>query len=294
MTLTARSRRLRISEWVLVSFFAYICLIAPFFPARPDLGWRPYGVFAAVTAALIVIANLEQGRWSIPITKLRDWLPIVYTLVAFREMELFLPLSYSGQLERGWVRLDRLVLNQWHLRPAVEHFGPAIPIYLEICYLLVYALAPICVAILYLLRKRVLADRFWTIFLAGTLLAYGLFPYFPSQPPRFAFPNLDNPDFNTAIRQLNVSILNKGSIHAGVFPSAHVSSAFACAWAMFVLLPRHKSIGWVLLFYAVSVSVATIYGRYHYTADVIAGFGVSLVAAALATLFASKKKGRER
>ncbi|MBV9612994.1 MAG: hypothetical protein JO091_11005 [Acidobacteriaceae bacterium] len=33
--------------------------------------------------------------------------------------------------------------------------------------------------------------------------------------------------------------------------------------------------------YAISVSVAAIYGRYHYTADVVGGFGVSLVAAAL-------------
>jgi membrane-associated phospholipid phosphatase len=139
--------------------------------------------------------------------------------------------------------------------------------------------------------KRVLTDRFWTIYLTGTLLAYALFPYFPSQPPRFAFPGLDNPSVVTWVRQLNLYILNKETIHVGVFPSAHVSSAFACAWAMFLLMPERKLIGWALVVYAISVSVATIYGRYHYTADVIAGFGISLIAAGLAVLFAKTRKG---
>jgi membrane-associated phospholipid phosphatase len=44
-----------------------------------------------------------------------------------------------------------------------------------------------------------------------------------------------------------------------------------------------------MLFYASSVSVATIYGRYHYGADVAAGFGVSLAAAAVA--FALRDRG---
>ena len=33
--------------------------------------------------------------------------------------------------------------------------------------------------------------------------------------------------------------------------------------------------------YAVSVAVATVYGRYHYAADAVAGFAVSLLAVAI-------------
>jgi membrane-associated phospholipid phosphatase len=33
-----------------------------------------------------------------------------------------------------------------------------------------------------------------------------------------------------------------------------------------------------MLIYAISVSIATIYGRYHFVADVLAGFAVSLIA----------------
>ena len=36
-----------------------------------------------------------------------------------------------------------------------------------------------------------------------------------------------------------------------------------------------------MLIYALSVAIATIYGRYHYAVDALAGFGVSLIAALL-------------
>jgi membrane-associated phospholipid phosphatase len=285
---------LRPSEWVLVAFFSFITAITPFFPNRPNLGLRPLFELIAVTAVLATLAKFEQGRWTRLVGTIRDWLPILLTLLAFREMELFLPLSFDGRLESEWIRLDRALLDGYHLRAAVESLGPVIPFYLEMCYLLVYGVGPICVGILYRSGKRALVDRFWVVYLTGTLLAYALFPYFPSQPPRIVFPGLDNPHVLTWARQLNLFILNKATIHVGVFPSAHVSSAFACAWAMFLLLPQRKRVGWVLVLYAVSVGVATVYGRYHYMADVIAGFGISLASGALAILFAkTKKMGRQ-
>jgi membrane-associated phospholipid phosphatase len=285
---------LRPSEWLLVAFFGFIAGITPFFPGRPNLGRRPLGEFIAVVAVLALIAVLEKDRRADFIRKLRDWLPILFTLLAFREMELFLPHSFDGHLEAGWIRLDRALLDGYHLRAAIESLGPVIPMYLELCYFFVYGTAAICVGILYARGKRPFVDRFWVVYLTGTLLAYALFPFFPSRPPRIVFPGLDNPGMMTWLRQLNLFILDNATIHIGVFPSAHVSSAFAAAWAMFLLVPERKRYGWVLVIYATSVGLATIYARYHYTADVIAGLGVSLVAAAVAILFAQAETKTKR
>jgi len=96
---------------------------------------------------------------------------------------------------------------------------------------------------------------------------------------------MDNPGTTNWIRELNLFILSHGSIHSGVFPSAHVSSVFSASWAMFLLLPKRKFFAWGLLIYAVSVSIGTVYGRYHYGADVLAGFAVGLVAGALCLIW---------
>jgi membrane-associated phospholipid phosphatase len=276
--------KLRASEWVFLGFFAYIAILGHWFPERPHLGSQPASLLLAVFALLCLLSRLEHTSIRSTISVFRDFLPAALTLVAFREMELFLPRDYDFRLEQSWIGWDRLLLDHWHLRAATEALGYLVPLYLELCYLLVYGLPIYCIVILYLQHKRSSVDRFLVIYLVGTLTAYGLFPFFPSQPPRIVFPGTDLPTLHTIIRTWNLAILDAATIHVGVFPSAHVSSAFAAGWGMFLVFSKRHRFGWILTIYAASVSFATIYGRYHYTADVVAGFAISLIAAIVALL----------
>jgi membrane-associated phospholipid phosphatase len=276
----AQGPKLRASECLAAGFFAYVAVLAACLKDRPNLRYQPLWILLAVLVLLAALPLLQR-RFRETIRGFRDFLPLGLTLVAFQEMNLFQPARFDHRLETVWVQWDHQLLSAWHLRAAIESFGWLIPFYLELCYLLVYGLGTYCVVVLYLRHRRRTVDRFFVIVLAGTLLAYALFPFFPSQPPRLLFPGLDAPGVTSWVRRFNLFILRKATIHASVFPSAHVSSAFAAAWAMFLLLPHRKRYGWGVLVYAVSVSIATIYGRYHYAADVMAGLAVSLVPAAL-------------
>jgi membrane-associated phospholipid phosphatase len=247
-------------------------------------------MLAAVFVLFSVLALGSFGSHRNAIEMMRDWLPIPLTLAAFREMELFVPLSYPHIYEKTWIRWDVWILETCHIHHAIQAAGALIPCYLELCYFFVYGVGAYCVALLYIHARRTRVNRFLTIYLLGTLTAYAMFPFFPSEPPRFAFPNIATP-IDTWIRELNLWFLRHATIHSGVFPSAHVSSAFSCAWAMLLMLPERKRFGWGLLFYALSVSVATVYGRYHYAADVVAGFAVSLAAGAVG-LFISERERR--
>lgn len=279
---------------MLIGFFAYIAAIAPFFRDRPHLGYQPIVLLLAIFGLLLLLARAEQTSRGHAISIVRDWLPIALTLIAFREMEFFLPPHFTHYYEDVWIKQDRVFLDSRHARAMIECLGKVIPFYLELCYLLVYGTAVYCIGVLYARHRRSSVDSFLTIYLVGTLTAYALFPYFPSQPPRVVFPGADNPAFSTWVRQLNLFILSKATIHVGVFPSAHVSSAFSASWAMFWLIPERKAFGWGLLVYAVSVSIATIYGRYHYAADVLAGFAVSLVAAGVCLLLRHRSRRARR
>jgi membrane-associated phospholipid phosphatase len=272
--------RLRKSEWVLITFLGYVVVISPFFADRPYLGYHSVFILAAVAVLLALLAFGQQGESAEHVSMIRDWLPLLLTFIAFREMGLFAPAHYPRRFEPIWNRWDLIILNHWHFRAAIDSLGGVIPFYLELCYFFVYGIGSYCVAALYLRGKRREVDSFFLVYLTGTLLAYALFPYFPSLPPRFAFAGFDASIPSTWLRRLNLLLLNNGSIQTGVFPSAHVSSAFSCSWAMFILLGRKSKVPWLLLAYALSVSLATIYGRYHYAADVVSGFAVSLVAAA--------------
>ena len=281
---------LRKSEWVCIAFFCYIVGLWPFFRDRPHLGFQPLWITLAVFTFLITLARLETGKWAKIINHFRDWLPTALTLIAFQEMESFLPRRFPHHYEAIWIKQDLTLLQTWHLQRIIESCGAVIPFYLEFCYLLVYGFPFYCVGILYSRRLRRFVDVFFVIYMAGTLGTYALFPFFPSEPPRFLYPGVALPHFTSWVRHFNLFILNRASIHIGVFPSAHVSSAFSAAWAMFIIQPRKKILGWTLTFYAVSVSLATIYGRYHYSADVLAGIGVSVVTSFLCLLALQQKR----
>jgi membrane-associated phospholipid phosphatase len=259
--------RFRSSERLAVAYFLYVAAIAPFYIARP---WRAWIVAAGVAAWLWLM-----GLWT-PIA--RDLAPLGATLAAYREMDWFASAPHDHHLERGWVAWDRLILDDWHLRAAIESTGAILPGLLELSYLLVYAVGPIVVVMAVMMRRRDRTDQLWMAYLAGTLGAYALFPYFPSDPPRTAFPGVDLPHVITALRRLNLFIVGGYGIHSSVFPSAHVSSAFSAAWGLLKTIPEKRWIGWSMAAYAVVVSVATVYGRYHYGVDVLAGLAVSLVA----------------
>ena len=227
-------------------------------------------------AGLWTLARAHQDTKSEAFGISRDWLPIVLTLVAYREMDWFTAQHPSHILENAWIIWDRALLHGYGLQSAIEHFGWPLPGYFEFCYLLVYGVAPFAVGALYANNRRDLVDGVLFTYLVGTLLAYGLFPYFPSDPPRTVFEGMDLPRVTTVLRKLNLAIVGGYGIHSSVFPSAHVSSAFSAAWGLLVLFRQRRAFGIGLLIYGASVAVATVYGRYHYAVDAIAGIVISL------------------
>ncbi|MBZ5611772.1 MAG: phosphatase PAP2 family protein [Acidobacteriia bacterium] len=275
---------LRSSEWFLIVYFSYVALISPAFSLQSQIAWRPFAVALLVAALMAAFAYGEANEHRDAFSIARDWLAVSLVLAAYREMDWFSMLAHDHHLELRWIEWDRSILYSGGLQRAIEALGPLLAGYLELCYLLVYAVGPFAVAVLYVERRRDRVNQLLLVYLFGTLLSYALFPYFPSDPPRVVFGGSDAPHILTPIRQFNLWIVNGYGIHSSVFPSAHVSSAFSAAWALLLALPSKRRYGWGMLVYAVSVSVATIYGRYHYAADVAAGFSISLLAGGLGIL----------
>ena len=276
--------RFRPSERLAIAYFIYVALIAPFYIERP---WRTSLVALGVAGGFWLV-GLWKGK---PIA--RDLAPLFATLAAYREMDWFTSSGHDHHLERAWIIWDRTLLDGWHLRSIIESSGPILPGFLELVYLLVYGIGPAVVLLAILARRRDGTDRLWMAYLAGTLGAYALFPFFPSDPPRVLFPSADMPTVMTFLRRVNLYIVGGYGIHSSVFPSAHVSSAFSAAWGLLITIPEKRWIGWSMFAYAALVSIAVVYGRYHYAVDVIAGLAISLVAIPAATFSPAARLNKE-
>ena len=187
--------------------------------------------------------------------------------------------AHYHRLEKVWIVWDRVLLREWRLRDLIESAGPLFPSILELCYVLVYALPVFCMSMLYVYKKWRDAETLLVIYLLGLFLSYVQFPYWPSEPPRIVFPGEDAPTVDTLLRQFNHWILGGYGIHTSVFPSAHVSGAVAASFAMKRAFRDHPWIYRGVFIYAALVAIATVYGRYHYAVDAVAGVAVGIVAA---------------
>ena len=277
----------RRSEWVLWAFLAYAAILARVAPLPQTARAITIGLNLTLLAGYALLVFREKTRPHEYLSIARDWLPLILTLLAYREMGWFALPHAAHSLEARWVVWDHTILRGG-AKAAIKSLGPVLPSVLEVTYLLVYALAPFSVAMLYVYGRRNRVDQFLFLFLVGVLLCYAQFPYWPSEPPRTAFPTDDLPAYLTVFRRWNLWLLGKGGIHTSVFPSGHVTAAFSTAAGMWLFLPEHKWVGRFLGVTAVLISVATVYGRYHYIADVAAGLLVAGAAFLIARLFGDR------
>ena len=131
-------------------------------------------------------------------------------------------------------------------------------------------------------RSQRAMDGFWAAVLPATLFCYAVYPFFPLTPPRLLFADVPGPHVAPLLRQWNFWLLDHYSVQACLFPSGHVAAVTAVALAVRKHAPR---LGALFLFLAASVALATVYGRYHYTADAVAGALVGVAAYHVSKLF---------
>ena len=131
---------LRSSEWLLIGFFGYVAIISlAFFQHHPRSNALPLALALMIPALLMALAVGEAKVHREFFSVVRDWVPLVMTLVAYREMDWFSPLVRDHHLEIKWIVWDRWLLHDFGLQRGIEALGAIGPAYLEFCYLLVYA-----------------------------------------------------------------------------------------------------------------------------------------------------------
>lgn len=271
---------LRRAEWLILAFLIYTPALAFILPVASSVEYRLSVWNLSVITIYTFLIYFHSRKPMLVCSVLRDWMPLGVVLLAYREVG-WLALAHTGsRLESYWVTWDRLILRGGG-KAAIEVFGPVLPSALEIAYTLVFALAPFSIAILYIYRRRLDVDRFLFTFVLGVLLCYVQFPLWPSEPPRLLFFGQDFPAYDTVFRRFNWWMLANYGIHTSVFPSAHVAGAFAAAFGMRQAVPDHRWASRLLLVVATAIAIATVYGRYHYLADAVAGFSMAGFAAAL-------------
>jgi membrane-associated phospholipid phosphatase len=202
---------------------------------------------------------------------LRDWLPAALMLVPYWQTGQFFT-GPNPKMQNWLVESDRRLARLLH--PGVLAFGRYARLSMEWAYSLCYPLPLAGLAVLYAAGMRRYATTYWPIVLLPTYLCYALTPLVPALPPRDIAGKASAAGAQTKSRVFNLWILERASIHAISFPSAHVACALAIS---FVLLHYVPVAGAVFLVIAIWIGVAAIVCGYHYAIDVWLGAAMALI-----------------
>jgi len=257
--------------WTIV-ILAYAAYLAGVAWLRPT-SWTAR---VATLAGLVGAAALQQAPWATAGPWLRGVLALV-SLVAAYQLAGLLFAGPAPWLERRLAAGDAWLARRLGV-PSLKVTPGLLASLLETSYLLVYPMLPLGAAALYLGGAGAYDDAYWTAVLASGVACYGALPWLPSRTPRALEP--DAPTQGEWTRRANLAVLRRPSTGVNTVPSGHAATSTAAALvvAAHVASPVVAA-GFVAL--AATIAVATVTGRYHYTADTLAGVLVGALAGAL-------------
>jgi membrane-associated phospholipid phosphatase len=256
---------------IVLAYFALMgALLVVYWSSVPEAGVLLAA--HAAGAALVVLAVKRPGRIS---WVFRHWYPVVYVASCYREMSILIPAIRHTDDDRWLANLDHALwradptvwLERIEVRPSTE--------FLQIVYSL-FIPAVLFVAWRLWMRKEYAAFRYYAFLIAtGFLASYIGYLIVPARGPRFVLKDLQHmPLRGLWLFGLLQSTLDRlEQAHYDCFPSGHTELAILACWGSRQISLRF---GRLYLVYTACMVFATVYLRYHYTVDVVAGAFLAL------------------
>jgi membrane-associated phospholipid phosphatase len=258
--------------------------------------------YLGTTAALIVMFGRDVPRWPLlvaahlafatalmmlrrhdsprPILQVvLDWHPILLFPVLYKEVDLLAPAIGNWELTNVIPLIEaRLFTGQPSLYLSERLRFVALSELLHFCYLSYVIVIPAVCGYWYAVGRRVAFHELVLLLALVMFGSYLFFILFPVDSPYYRSERLGSPLAGHFFFDLVHKISDRGGARGGAFPSAHVSGAIVVvlmAW-------RHqRRLAYLLAPIVIGVMVATVYGRFHYALDTIAGLALGVAAVSI-------------
>ena len=273
--------------------FSYLLLsgllIGAFFRQVPGAGWLL--TWHAGAAWLLAAAARTEAPEGSVVWFFRHWYPLLYVSACYREMSVLIPAIRRRDFDAALARLD---FTWWGAHPTVwleRLTSPLLSEFFQIVYTLFVFVILLVAALLW--RRRRWADfRFYAFLLSlGFLASYVGYFLVPVRGPRFLLDGLQSAPlqglWSFPFLRHWLDVLE--AAHYDCFPSGHTELVLLACWYSRRLSGRLFSL---FSLYAALMVFSTVYLRYHYTADLVAGAALALALIFLAPRLYGFEKGR--
>ena len=255
-------------DWVAIGYLVLTGVLILIFHKNVA---RWYLYLVARVLCITGIASLTFTDESTPfiLQFLRDWYPLSTIALFYFEMGKLTQMVFQRYFDETVIRWEKQIFKGMPSLELSDRFPSLIlSEILHLCYFSYYIIAVFLAAWLYF--KGEMAPFQETVF-AETLtfnLSLLCYPFLPATGPRYLFEKIQGPLSKGFFFRLTHSIVSKGSSKGTAFPSSHVSlSVVVLLYAL-----RYDSTAFLILLpMCIGLTIGTVYGRFHYAVDALAG-----------------------
>lgn len=258
------------ARWTTTLMASYLAitaaLIAILGTTVPGRVWL-VAVHLTLSASLLILNHARPPAGILRV--IREWHPLMLFPLLYKEVEVL-----------------AAVIGDWRLTAAIPAWESAlfagqpslylserlafIPLseYLHFCYLSYVIVIPSVTAYWYVSGRRAAFGELLLMLSTVLLGSYLFFIVLPVDSPYYLSQRLGPPLSGHFFFDLVHQMSARGGARGGAFPSAHVSGAVVVS---LVAWRHQRLLAYVLVPLTGSVMIATVYGRFHYVLDTLAG-----------------------
>ena len=263
------------ARWTTTLTASYLAIVAALVAipghAVPGRVWL-VAVHLTLSGSLLILNRTRPPAGILGVV--RDWHPLMLFPLLYKEVELL-----------------AAVIGDWRLTTAIPAWESAlfagqpslylserlafVPLseYLHFCYLSHVIVIPAVAAYWYVSGRRAAFGELLLMLSAVLLGSYLFFILLPVDSPYYLSERLGPPLSGHFFFDLVHQVSARGGARGGAFPSAHVSGAVVVTMVAW----RHqRRLAYLLIPFTGSVMIATVYGRFHYVLDALAGAALAI------------------
>jgi membrane-associated phospholipid phosphatase len=261
-------------EWITFAYLTWLNALLIFFHQNVANAARYFAIHAAVGIGIVCLVRAAADSRNEALRFARHWYPLPLYIFLFEELQGLVHIIYPGWFDRWFIEFD---YNFAGVHPSVwlaRFSNPALNDFMQFAYMTYFLYLVVLPAILYSQRERL---AYWTVMVSTAIAHYSVYVIavlLPVESPYHALASLQSKPLTGGTFTAAIDLIEHfARVHGAAFPSAHVAGSMVAILASW----RYRRwLFWICLPFFASMCVATVYGRYHYVADVLAGLAVGV------------------
>lgn len=278
-------------EWVALSYLGISSVLIAIFAENLAHPVRLLSVQALVALLIVALCRAEDNVWGPPKLETgteertaknsyptftqrfwhfwRHWYPHLFFLFCFEELGALVHL-----VSPRWQDAKLIAFDHWltGVHPSIwlEQFAtPGRNEFMQFAYLTYFVYLVVLGGILYYREDW---RGYWSVMTYSAVayaIGYVIAILFPIESPWFAMAGSWHGELHGGpVTHVINFVEHYGRVRGAAFPSEHVAGSFAALWGAW----RHRRwLFWVMLPLVLCMCVSTVWGRYHYVADIFGG-----------------------